>query len=564
MKILIADDSATNLKLLDAQLEAEQIIVLQASNGIEALEILEQESVDVIISDILMPKMDGYALCQNVRSQEKFDSVVFIFYTATYASPADEQFAFSLGADAFFKKPSPVNAILEGIESLRDNTSQRMRPRTHLSDVSVLREYSDRLVAKLEEKNIELLQRTEELEHEIVQRKQEEEKRHQLERQLIQAQKLESLGTLASGIAHDFNNILGIILGHSSLIQRDQSEPAKLAQSIEAIQKATYRGASVVKQLLTFARKTEAEFTPAIINDIINEITKLLSETFPKTIVLSINLKKDLPSTIADETQIHQVLLNLFVNARDAMPDGGTLTITTNIVDGRALAMIFPKAATAQYILIEVVDTGGGMDETTKRRIFEPFFTTKGRAKGTGLGLSVVYGIIESHQGFIDVASEVGKGTTFRVYLPVQQQTVKNNIAPKIEFKDVPGGAETVLLIEDEEMLRELVKVVLVSKGYTVLTAVDGEEGISVFSRHQNNISTVVSDMGLPKLSGQEVCKTIMAINPKAKIILASGFVELDMKSELIKVGVSRFIRKPYSPEEILQTVRSVIDLTNE
>lgn len=564
MKILIVDDSSTNLKLLSAQLEAEQITVLQATNGVEALDILERESVDVIISDILMPKMDGYTLCQNVRSQERFDFLIFVFYSATYASSSDEQFALGLGADAFLKKPSPVETILEHVRSLRENTSHSVRPRTDVSEVSVLREYNDRLVTKLEEKNIELLQRTEELEREIAERRHEEEQRHQLEKQLVQAQKLESLGTLASGIAHDFNNILSIILGYSSLLQRIQPDPIKFSQSIEAIEKATHRGASLVKQLLTFARKTDAEFTPVMINDIIGEMTKLLRETFSKTIVLSTNLKKDLPSTMADVTQINQVLLNLCVNARDAMPGGGTLTVTTNTVDGSTLTRMVTKAAAAQYILIEVADTGAGIDETTKQKIFEPFFTTKGPDKGTGLGLSVVYGIVHAHQGFIDVASEVGKGTVFRIYLPVGRQTVISKIAPTIRFEDIAGGTETVLLIEDEEMLRELVKAVLVSKGYTVLTAVDGGEGISIFSRHQNDIAIVVSDMGLPKLTGQEVCKKILAINPKAKIILASGFVEPNMKSELLKAGVRHFIQKPYSAEEVLQTVRSVIDVTNE
>ncbi len=563
MTVLIVDDSATNLKLLRAQLEAENVTVLEAANGQEALDMLVHTSVDAIVSDVLMPKMNGYEFCAKVRKQKKFDSIVFVFYTATYTSPGDEHFALELGADGFFKKPCPVNTMLDYIISHRETTTERPRRRTLRSEESILREYSDRLVAKLEERNIELLQRTEELEREIADRKQSEEKRRQLEQQLFQAQKLESIGTLASGIAHDFNNILGIILGHSSFLRRNHPDPVKFLQSIEAVEKATHRGASLVKQLLTFARKSDAAFERVLINDIIKEITKLLHETFAKTIAVSTNLKTDLPHIFADITQIHQVLLNLCVNARDAMPNGGTLSITTSTVEGDIVVTEFQKATAREYILIEVADTGTGMDETIKKKMFEPFFTTKGPDKGTGLGLSVVYGIIESHHGFISAASEVGKGTSFRIYLPVQEHGIEYNHARTIAAQDVPGGAETVLLIEDEEMLKELVKAILVSKGYNVLTAVDGEEGISVFSRHEKDIAVVVSDMGLPKLGGQELFRNIKAINPKARVILASGFIDPIIKSALLKEGVKDFIQKPYSPDEILQAIRAAIDLTN-
>lgn len=388
--------------------------------------------------------------------------------------------------------------------------------------------------------------------------------RKSMEEQILRTQRMESIGTLASGIAHDFNNILGIILGHCALLQRNYSDPSKLSQSIESIEKATHRGASLVKQLLTFARKTEPKLTSININDLIREITKLLHETFPKTIDIHTTLDENLPATTADATQIHQVLLNLCVNARDAMPDGGTLTITTTTVAGNTLAKQFPKAAHTRYIRITVTDTGTGIDEATKQRIFEPFFTTKGPEKGTGLGLSVVFGIVQSHQGFIDLSSEVGKGTTFNLYFPIQEQHLQHADSPRIHVENIPGGTETILLIEDEEMLTELVKAMLTSKGYTVLTAADGEEGVSMFRRHQNEIAVVLSDMGLPLLSGYEVCKRIAKLDPKTKIILASGFVEPNVASELYKLGVKRIIQKPYSTEEVLHAVRSVIDATNE
>jgi PAS domain S-box-containing protein len=395
----------------------------------------------------------------------------------------------------------------------------------------------------------------------ITERKREEEHRHQLEQQLIQAQKLESLGTLASGIAHDFNNILAIIMGHSSLLERLQPDPAKLSQSIDAIQKTTTRGAALVRQLLTFARKTETAFESVMVNDIIKEIVKLLKETFPKTIDVTMDLKKDLPLVLVDSNQIHQVLINLCVNARDAMPRGGTLSISSSTIENDAMSSKYPKATAREYIMIQVADSGTGMDEATKQRIFEPFFTTKGVGKGTGLGLALVYGIIENHDGYIDVVSEVGKGTTFSIYIPIQERTIVYDETGKKTDQDVTGGTETILLIEDEEMLRELVKVVLVSNGYSVLTAQDGEEGVSVFSRHQKEIAVVVSDMGLPKVGGEAVFKQIKTMNPKAKIILASGFIDQNTKSEVHKAGIRHFIQKPYTPSEVLRAIREVLDV---
>jgi PAS domain S-box-containing protein len=385
-------------------------------------------------------------------------------------------------------------------------------------------------------------------------------KRQQLEEQLRHTQKLESLGTLASGIAHDFNNILGIILGHSTLLERIQTDPVKFSQSLEAIQKATQRGASLVKQLLTFARKTETILESVNVNEVINEITKLLTQTLPKTIVVETHLASDLPSIIADATQIHQVILNLCVNARDAMPRGGMLTIATIVADGALINSRYPTATARNYVCITVADTGIGMDETTKERIFEPFFTTKGVGKGTGLGLSLVYSIVQNHNGFVDVASELGKGTTFTIYLPVEENKIVDFQVARNEAEHSPGGTETILLIEDEEMLQEIGKTILASKGYTVLTAHDGEEGLTVYRRHREEIAAVISDLGLPKLGGDEVFRQIRTMNPTAKFILASGFIDPHLKSELYKLGVQFFIQKPYQLQEVLQVIREALD----
>lgn len=386
-------------------------------------------------------------------------------------------------------------------------------------------------------------------------------KRRELEQQLIQAQKLESLGALAGGIAHDFNNILGIIMGHSTLMDHFKSDPEKLSQSIDAITKATQRGASLVKQLLTFARKTEALFESVNVNDIIGEINKLLQETFPRTIAISTSLQPELPSIIADGNQIHQVLLNLCVNAQDAMPKDGMLSISTSAIEGEPLSSRFPKATARQYVQIEVADTGIGMDEATRQRIFEPFFTTKGPGKGTGLGLSLVFGIMESHNGFIDVRSAPGEGTAFHLYFPVEPHTVELEQVKEEPAEAIPGGNETILVVEDEEMLRELVRTTLEAKGYRVLTAGDGEEAVETYRRHQGEIHLVLCDMGLPKFSGYEVYQKLKKLNPSIWMALASGYLEPGVKSEILKGGVKDFIQKPYSPSQMLRTIRSVLDL---
>ncbi|MGA9408266.1 MAG: ATP-binding protein, partial [Bacteroidota bacterium] len=387
-------------------------------------------------------------------------------------------------------------------------------------------------------------------------------KQQLLEQQLIQAQKLESLGTLAGGIAHDFNNILGIIVGHATLIKRSGLDPEKQSQSIEAITTAAQRGAALVRQLLTFARKSDVIMHRIQLNDSIKEVASLLRETFPKIIDVSMKLQEKLPLILADSTQIHQVLLNLCVNARDAMPEGGKLAISTQTVEGTSIQSKFPKAKICNYVVVEVSDTGSGMDEETRLKIFEPFFTTKEPGKGTGLGLAVAFGIISLHYGFIDVASTPGRGTTFSLYFPVNVEEIEPFHIKGEMLGETPGGTETILLVEDEEMLRELAKMALKGKGYTVITATNGEEAIQIYKARKKEIALVLSDMGLPKLDGYSAFKELKEINPAIKFVIASGYIDPVQKSEILKSGVKEFIQKPYVPNDMLSKIRNVLDLT--
>ncbi len=384
--------------------------------------------------------------------------------------------------------------------------------------------------------------------------------RIELERQLIQAQKLESLGTLAGGIAHDFNNILGIIMGYSALLKEEGLDMVAADRSIESIEKASERGAALVRQLLTFARKTETAFRPVSMNEIILDTVRLLNETFPKTIAIERDLQDNMPDVIGDATQLHQVLMNLCINARDAMPEGGSVLISSLSVGNDDAAVRASGLPGREYVLLNVTDSGIGMDEETQRKVFDPFFTTKGPGKGTGLGLALVYSIIQGHGGFVRLRSEQGKGTTFSIYLPSSPERRTDDDAAGKPSREEPGGTETVLVVEDEKMLLQMLQDILVPKGYSVLTARDGEEGVEMFSRHRREIAVVVTDLGLPRLGGDRVFEQIRAIEPGARVIVASGFIDPDVRSTLSEAGVRFFVQKPYVPSEILRTIRRSLD----
>jgi PAS domain S-box-containing protein len=382
--------------------------------------------------------------------------------------------------------------------------------------------------------------------------------------QLIQAQKVQSIGTLAGGIAHDFNNILGIILAYSSLLERSSGDKEKILKSAVAITQAVGRGAALVRQILAFARQTVVLMKPMSIPDLINELMIMLKETFPKVIEFQTNIEKNLPFINADYTQMHQVMLNLCVNARDAMPHGGLISIEVKTIPFTTLVQQFPEAKNECYISIKISDTGMGMDAETKSRIYDPFFTTKAQGKGTGLGLSVVYGVIQEHHGFISVESTLGHGTTFFLYLPAQQEKEKKQEVKVDQSERLKSGTETILFVEDEDLLRDVVQSTLESNGYTVFIATSGREAVEIYKKQQINISLVLTDMGLPKLTGIDEFVLLKEINPKVKVIFASGFISIETRSELLKEGAKGFILKPYNITEVLQMIREVLDEKEE
>jgi CheY-like chemotaxis protein len=290
------------------------------------------------------------------------------------------------------------------------------------------------------------------------------------------------------------------------------------------------------------------------------ETVTMVMETFPKFITCSQNFDNAIPYINADRSQLQQVLMNLCVNARDAMPKGGVLTINTCMVSSTNLRSQYPTADASSYVCIEVSDTGEGMTEETRKRIFEPFFTTKGIGKGTGLGLSVTFGIIQTHKGFIDVESELGKGTTFRVYLPMSQVAEPIKETEEKTLEEIPGGTETLLVVEDEEMLAIPLQMALTDKGYKVIYAVDGFAALKIYKEKKNEIALVITDLGLPNISGLEVCQQIKKINPNEHMILATGFLDPEMKEKFLKAGIQHFLFKPYDLKKVLKEIREVLD----
>ncbi len=393
--------------------------------------------------------------------------------------------------------------------------------------------------------------------------------RKEMELRIREMETMESLGTLAGGVAHDFNNILGIILGHVSLLEIRRNENSAFEQSVRSINSAIQRGAGLVRQILTFARKTEVHPESIDVNKAIQDLSRMIQETFPRVIEIVLDLGEGIPIISIDNTQLHQALLNLCINARDSMMEtrdgrvpGGKLTIRTTLVDGAVLASREGADPSSQYVEISVADQGTGMSDATVQRIFEPFFTTKELGRGTGLGLSLVYGVVKTHSGFVDVDSRLGEGTAFRLYFPVSGAAVPGEERAPEGESPASGKGEGVLIVEDEETLLDLLESTFSENGYRVFLACDGMKGIAAYREHMKDISVVLTDFGLPKADGAALLKSLQSINPDVKVVVASGFFEPKVKSDLVRRGVRALVSKPYGLAEVLSVVRKVIDGT--
>lgn len=381
-------------------------------------------------------------------------------------------------------------------------------------------------------------------------------KKKQLESQFLRAQRLESIGTLAGGIAHDLNNVLAPILLAVQLLERKLSDESS-QRLLETLENNAKRGSDLVRQILSFARGIEANRTIVQVRHLIAEIKQIAKETFPKSIEFKTDIPRDLWTICGNATQLHQVLINLCVNARDAMPEGGTLSILAeNILIDKNYARMNFDAQVGPYIVITITDTGTGIAPEILERIFEPFFTTKELGKGTGLGLSTVLGITKSHGGFVKVYSKVGQGTQFKVYLPGIKIPETQQLQ---QIQTLPiGKNELILVVDDEAAIREITKESLETYAYKVLTASDGIEAIALYAQHKQDISVVLVDMMMPSMDGPTTIRMLKKMNPQVKIIAVSGLTS-NQFTQGADPNVKAFLSKPYTAKELLQAVYTIL-----
>ncbi len=383
--------------------------------------------------------------------------------------------------------------------------------------------------------------------------------RKKLEAQLLQAQKMEAVGTLAGGIAHDLNNILQAISGYSQLLMLKKDTNNRDYNMLKAIGHSIQRAAELTKQLLTFSRKIESKLRPVDLNHEVLQVSKLLKRTIPKMISIETNLAGDLRITNADPSQLEQIMMNLGVNAKDAMPDGGKLIFQTeNITLDEQYCKAF-EIKPGNYALLSVSDTGFGMDQETVKHIFEPFFTTKERGKGTGLGLSMVYGIVKNHGGHITCYSKHGQGTTFRIYFPALEAESREQKAES-KKEEIVGGSETILMVDDDEILLNLGQDMLGEYGYTTVAAETGEKAIELYKAQKDRIDLVTLDIGMPGMGGHKCLKELLRIDPDVRIVIATGYAATGKVKELLDSGAKDYIGKPYQLKDILKKVREVLD----
>lgn len=383
-----------------------------------------------------------------------------------------------------------------------------------------------------------------------------------LEAQLRQSQKMESVGQLAAGVAHDFNNMLTIIQGHSGMLLAKSGQRPELLESAQAIYFAAERAANLTRQLLMFSRKNVMQPRLIDLREIVSHMTKMLQRLLGEPIQLQFQPPPEIPLVLADTGMVEQIIMNLAVNARDAMPDGGTLTIGTSHVElTEPYVQSHPESRNGSFVCLRVTDTGCGIDPDTMARIFEPFFTTKEVGKGTGLGLATVYGISKQHDGWIDVNSQPGKGSTFSVFFPAHSKPVEAKPAETVPDTEVRGGKETILIVEDEPVLRDMAHVILQECGYRILEASSGREALAVWDRHQASIDLVLTDVVMPEgISGMDLAQRLLSTKPKLKVVFASGYSMDNLDTAFVRNGRAAFLQKPYTHVTLAQAIRTALD----
>lgn len=694
MRVLNVDDSRDNLYFVERVLRSAGFEVVNAHDGVEALEILERENFDLIVSDVLMPRMDGFRLCRAVRNKPATTSIPFVLYSGSYTDAKDISLATRLGANRYLIKPMEPNALLAALQDAIKNPGHSTPAKDPVSDDDdYLRHYSERVAEKLElkvmEYNIlceklqaafdekvrevadrlkaeEALRRSEEryrsvvdslaegiiladdqgnlvacnesaahilgvprsrilasrlsqslwnvvqadgpvlktIEHPLrrcldtgiaadsiefghsnideqvvwlsanvrpcvrdgngrvmlaVMSFSDITEKKSMEEKFMRAQRLESIGILAGGVAHDLNNILSPILLGVPIV-RMRTTDAHLISLLDTMEASANRGAQIVRQILNFSRGMTTEKINLQPRHLIKEIAELAMETFPRTISIETDVPRTLWQVEADATQMHQVYMNLCVNARDAMPDGGLLLLRAENVELSAKeAAAIPEAREGSYVKLSVGDTGCGMSAEVQARIFQPFFTTKEVGKGTGLGLSTARGIILRHNGFMTLESQQGEGSRFDIYLPAIKSEETDH--PSSGEKPPVGNGELIMVVDDEYALRKICENVLSNHGYRVVLAENGMQGVSLLREQAAEIALVITDIIMPGMSGSDFLSMAKSLKPGLKSIAISGTGAPSNESHApAGVFVDAFISKPFSAPQLLTAVYQLLN----
>ena len=383
-----------------------------------------------------------------------------------------------------------------------------------------------------------------------------------LEAQLRQSQKMDSIGQLAAGVAHDFNNMLTVIQGHAGMLMARTNLPPEVTESTKAIYLSSDRAARLTRQLLMFSRKNVMKTEPLDLRKVVIHLSKMLKRLLGETVMLEFLPPPELPLVQADVGMVEQVIMNLSVNARDAMPQGGRLTIGADLIEmNDAYVQTHPEARIGAFVCLRVSDTGGGMDAATLARIFEPFFTTKEVGKGTGLGLATVYGIVKQHEGWVEVSSEVGRGTTFNIFFPASSEPVKALLPEVVPDAAVRSGHETILVVEDEPLLRDMARLILLDCGYRVLEAGSGAEALQIWEGNSEAIDLLVTDVVMPGgMSGRDLAVKLLASQPRLRVVFTSGYNVEDTNTDFFRRDGAMFLQKPYTRPTLAKAVRDCLD----
>jgi PAS domain S-box-containing protein len=669
MKVLIVDDTPANLRLLRAVLEGENFAVVEAADGVEALQVLERGGIDAVISDILMPNMDGYRFCHEVRQRKNLRHLPLIIYSSTYNSPADAQLALDMGADKYIKKPAPIKEITAALEEIiRRGPRPQSPPAPPQKELSLAKLYNETLVNKLEQKNHELSEQTRALqaseekfrqlaeninevfwivaadrseflyvspayekiwgrtcrslyrdaksfveaihegdrvrviaelegarqgrpfsvEYRVIQPDgqarwvhdrgtfirnaggeiyrlagiaEDITQRKNTEAQLRQAQKMEAVGQLASGVAHDFNNLLTLISVNLDLfLMAEKDLPSTSQDLLNEVMAATNRASTLSRQLLTFSRRKAAQMQVLNLNQVVLDFTRLIRRILGDNVKVETQLAEAAPPIEADPGMLEQIMMNMALNARDAMPMGGQVVIGTEVHEiDETHAAHRPKSRPGRYVGLYVSDTGTGIDPENLPHIFEPFFTTKEEGKGTGLGLATVFSIAEQHHGWVEVSSRVHAGATFRVFLPVASES--HLPANVIDLKKTQGAGEKILIVEDDKSLLVAMSETLQRHGYVVVEANSGISARRLWAAEGRDVALLLTDVVLPEgMNGLELAEMLRHQKPALKVLIVSGYDRPEGPGEAARPRHFSFLKKPFSSQSLAEAVRKTLD----